>query len=183
MERTGIDLRRGIARHARKIGLAAVCALGLSGCAADTGVATIGVADCKRISDRAEAKINWARVPEIELTVRDGEYTPMVTHLKQGRPYVLRIRNRDPETRVFRAQRLFESNAVIAVGVEGQRASETCIASVTIPTRQTAEIRFVAITDGTFEFEDNKILLPFVFSVGPSGVIVIEERRETADMN
>jgi hypothetical protein len=41
----------------------------------------------------------------------------------------------------------------------------------------------VAITDGTFEYEDNLILLPFVFSAGPSGAIIIDERRETAGLN
>lgn len=184
MEITGAEPCRGLARHIQKLSLAAICALGLSGCAAQTsGVANLTVSDCKKISDRAEARINWARVPEVELTIRDGEYSPMVTRLKQGRPYVLRIRNRDMATRVFRAGDLFAQNAVLAIGVEGVREPETCIASVTIPSKQTAEIRMVAITDGTFEYEDNRILLPWVFSAGPGGVIVIEERRETAGLN
>lgn len=183
MGKTGTDMCRVLGRHANKLGLAAMCVLGLSGCAAETGVAKWNVAECKQISDRAEAKINWARVPEVELTIRDGAYMPMVMRLKQGRPYVLRIRNRDEDTRVFRAQKFFEKNAVVAIAVEGQRAPETCVTSVSIPTLQTAEIRVVAITDGTFEYEDNKVLLPFVLSAGPNGVIIVEERRETAGLN
>ena len=104
----------------------------------------------------------------------------MVTRLKQGRPYILRIRNRDTERRVFRARDFFIENAVLAVAVEGKRAAETCIHSVTIPARQTAEIRMVAITDKTYEYEDNFVLIPMVMSAGASGAIVIEERRETA---
>ena len=155
----------------------------LAACAAPSGVADFAAVGCKQISKRAEAKINWARVPEIEIRVRDGEYSPMVTRLQQGRPYVLRIRNRDDGLRIFRAREFFMNNAVIAVGVEGQRAPETCIASVSIPARQSAEIRIVAITDGTFEFEDNAILLPFIMSAGASGAIIIDERRETAGIN
>jgi len=155
----------------------------LAACAAPSGVAGFVTSGCKQISKKAEAKINWARVPEIEIRVRNGEYSPMVTRLQQGRPYVLRIRNRDDSLRVFRARDFFKNNAVIAIGVEGQRAEDTCVASVSIPSRQSAEIRMVAVTDGTFEFEDNIILLPFVLSAGPSGAIVIDERRETAGIN
>lgn len=183
MEKTGTELCRNLGRHVSKLGLAALCVLGLSACAAQTGVSSLGASECKLISDRAEAKINWARVPEVELTIRDGAYSPMVTRLKQGRPYVIRIRNRDDEMRVFRAGDFFRQNAVIAIGVEGVRAKETCVQAVSIPSRQAAEIRMVAITDGTFDYEDNMILVPWMLSAGPTGVIVIEERRETAGLN
>lgn len=156
--------------------------MALSACAVPSGVNSFATAECKQISKRAEAKINWARVPAIELRVRNGEFSPMVTRLQQGRPYVLRIRNRDDKLRVFRAKDLFVENAVIAVGVEGVRAEEECVTSISIPGRQSAEVRMVAITDGTFEFEDNEIMLPWVMSGGPSGAIIIEERRETAGL-
>lgn len=162
--------------------LAATALLGA--CAAPSGFSTTGVADCKQISKRAEAKINWARVPQVELRVRDGAFSPMVTYLKQGRPYIVRIRNRDDEMRVFRAGAFFEKNAVIAAALEGQRTPEACIRAISIPPRQTAEIRMVAITDGTYEYEDNMILLPYVMSGGPSGAIIVEERRDqTAGIN
>lgn len=178
-----MKLSRVLGRHVMNWGAVALAVAVLAACAAPSGVSNFGVAQCKQISQRAEAKINWARVPEIEIRVRDGEYSPMVTRLQQGRPYVLRIRNRDDSLRVFRAKDFFERNAVIAVGVEGVRSDHTCINAVSIPARQSAEIRVVAITDGTFEFEDNALLLPFVFSGGASGVIVIDERRETAGLN
>ncbi len=178
-----MNLSRVLGRHVLNWGAAALAVTALAACAAPSGVSNFGVAQCKQISQRAEAKINWARVPEVEIRVRDGEYSPMVTRLQQGRPYVLRIRNRDDSLRVFRAKDFFERNAVIAVGVEGVRADNTCINAVSIPARQSAEIRIVAITDGTFEFEDNALLLPYVFSGGASGVIVVDERRETAGLN
>lgn len=183
MEKMKAFLCRKLGRHTLNLSVAAAAVVVLSACAAPTGVTSFTVGGCKQISKRAEAKINWARVPEIELRIRDGEYSPMVTRLQQGRPYVLRIRNRDDSVRVFRSQDFFKSNAVLAIGVEGVRADDTCVASVSIPSRQSAEIRMVAITDGTFEYEDNLLLLPFVFSGGAGGAIVIEERRETAGIN
>lgn len=182
MEKMIMRACRNLGRHFLNWGAVAIAVTALAGCAADSGVSTFAAADCKQISKRAEAKINWARVPEIELRVRNGEYSPMVMSLKQGRPYVLRIRNRDDETRIFRARDFFVKNAVIAVGIEGVRVEETCINSVTVPPRQSAEIRMVAVTDGTYEYEDNSLLLSFVFSGGPGGAIIVEERRETADL-
>ncbi len=173
----------GLGRRTLSISGAMLAVAVLAACAAPTGVSSFNVAECKMLSSRAEAKINWARVPERELRIRDGDFSPMVMRLKQGRPYVIRIRNRDDDTRVFRAPRFFEQNAVVAIGVEGVRANSTCVNAITIPSRQSAEVRVVAITDGTFEFEDNGFLLPFVMSAGPSGVIVVEERRETARLN
>lgn len=172
-----------LGRHTLNVGVAIVAVTVLAACAGQSGVSNFNVAECKMLSNRAEAKINWARVPERELRVRDGEYSPMVMRLKQGRPYVIRIRNRDDERRVFRAPDFFEQNAVVAIGVEGQRAETTCVNAISIPARQSAEVRVVAITDGTFEYEDNALLLPYVMSAGPSGVIVVEERRETARLN
>jgi hypothetical protein len=176
-------LCRKLGRNVFNWGAAILAVSALAACAAPSGVAGFATSGCKQISKKAEAKINWARVPEIEIRVRNGEYSPMVTRLQQGRPYVLRIRNRDDSLRVFRARDFFKNNAVIAIGVEGQRSEDTCVASVSIPSRQSAEIRMVAVTDGTFEFEDNIILLPFLLSAGPSGAIVIDERRETAGIN
>ncbi len=183
MERIEAKSCRKLGRHIVNFGVAVAAVTLMAACAAPSGVTEFTAANCKQISKRAEAKINWARVPEVEIRIRDGEFSPMVTRLQQGRPYVLRIRNRDDGVRIFRAGEFFEDNAVIAIGVEGVRAEATCVTSVSIPGRQSAEIRMVAITDGTFEYEDNLILLPFVFSAGPSGAIIIDERRETAGLN
>ena len=180
--RWGRHMSKHLGRNFCITGLLAATAL-LGACAGPSGFSTLGAAECKQISKRAEAKINWARVPQIELRVRDGAFSPMVAHMKQGRPYILRIRNRDDKVRIFRAGDFFEKNAVIAAALEGQRVPETCIRAVSLPPRQTAEIRMVAITDGTYEYEDNFILLPFVMSAGPSGAIIVEERRETAGIN
>lgn len=183
MERSSTNACRKLGRHIKTLGVAGFAALALTGCAGNMNIADTWTADCKQISKRAEAKINWARVPDIELRVRNGEFSPMVMRLKQGRPYVLRIRNRDDKVLNFKAREFFLKNAVIAAGVEGVRTDETCFSKINIPPRQAAEIRMVAITDGTYEYQDSFVMLPLVFTGAPGGAIVVEERRETAGLN
>ena len=69
-------------------------AASVAACAAPSGVTDLGAFECKQISQRAEAKINWARVPEREIVIRNDAFSPMVMRLMQGRPYVIRVRNR-----------------------------------------------------------------------------------------
>lgn len=157
-----------------------LAAVTLGACASPQGVDSFAALDCKRISTKAQAKINWARVPSVDVRVRNDEFEPMILTLRQGRPYILRIRNRDDGLHVFRAGKFFQSNAVLSVALDGKRQEETCIRSVSIPGRQTAEIRMVAILDGHYEFEDSVILVPWIFSSGPSGIIIVEERVQTA---
>ena len=72
-----------------------MAALALAACTMAGEVSTIGATECKRISKKAQAKINWARVPAVDIRVRNDEFEPMIIRLRQGRPYILRIRNRD----------------------------------------------------------------------------------------
>ncbi len=155
-------------------------AASVAACAAPSGVTDLGAFECKQISQRAEAKINWARVPEREIVIRNDAFSPMVMRLMQGRPYVIRVRNRDDQMHVMRAGAFFQNNAVVAVGVEGKRADETCITAISIPARQSAEIRLVAITDGTYDYGDETFLPAFYTAGNANGVIIVEERRETA---
>jgi len=157
-----------------------IAAVTLGACTTTGDVTTIGATDCKRISKKAQAKINWARVPSIDVRVRNDEFEPMILRLRQGRPYILRIRNRDDGPHTFRAARFLQQNAIMTVAINGKRLEENCVRSVSIPGRQTAEIRMVAVVDGHYEFEDNVLLFPWVFSSGPSGIIIVEERVQTA---
>jgi len=147
----------------------------LAGCTAPFGVANI-VGECATVDDKAVKYINWARVPEVDIRIRNGEFSPMIVRMRQGWPYVLRIRNRDHEDRVFKAYDFFRRVAVIKTTVAGEDADFTCFGAVTVPARQSAELRLVALTDGYFEYEDSMIPLPGLFSTGPNGIIIIEER-------
>ena len=150
----------------------------LAGCMAPFG-ASGAIGECATVDEKAVKYINWARVPEIDIRIRNGEFSPMVVRMRQGWPYVLRIRNRDHETRTFRAPDFFRRVAVIKATVAGEDEDITCFGVVLVPPRQTAELRLVALTDGYFEYEDSMlpIPLPGLSSVGPNGIIIIEERK------
>ena len=88
MEKSEAKSCRKLGRHILNFGAAIAAVTLMAACAAPSGVTEFTAANCKQISKRAEAKINWARVPEVEIRIRDGEFSPMVTRLQQGRPYV-----------------------------------------------------------------------------------------------
>ena len=175
-----------LGRVTKPAAIVTAAALGLGGCTVvdefvgmvDSPFAAEG---CKQISAKARAKINWARVPVVEVAVRNDEFEPMIFRLKQGRPYVLRLRNRDFEEHEFYAPEFFRQNAMVTIAVDGQRFDETCVQSVTIPPRQTAEVRMVAIVDDRYEFYDNPLPFPVLSAAIPGGVIVVEERRDLAE--
>ena len=133
--------------------------------------------DCAKVPEEDLKKVNWTRVPEVNMRVRNGEFEPMFVRLKQGWPYVFRIRNRDDDSHTFNASEFLSAMAVTRITVAGKRWEDTCVSSITVPPRDTAELRLVAAIDGHYEFEDT--WLP-ALGLGPataSGVIVVEERR------
>ena len=131
---------------------------------------------CEEVSPEALKRVNWTQVPEINVRIRHDEFSPMVIRMRQGWPYVFRIRNRDNTGHTFRADDFFNKVAVIQKSVAGKIAEETCFGSLWVPPRQTVELRLVAVIDGYYEFEDNPVYVLGGFMNGPNGVIIIEER-------
>ena len=131
---------------------------------------------CEEVDAEALKRVNWTRVPEINIRIRHDEFSPMVVRMRQGWPYVFRIRNRDHTGHTFRADDFFNKVAVIEKFVGGQSQEDICFGSVWVPPRQTVELRLVAVVDGHYEFEDNPIYAFHGFMDGPNGVIIIEER-------
>lgn len=134
---------------------------------------------CAEVDDEDVKRVNWTRVPEVNMRIRSSEFEPMIIQLKQGWPYVFRIRNRDDRPHVFASRGFFSSMAMIRITVDGKRQDDTCIEKIKIPAKQTAELRLVAAVDGRFEFEDTPMPIPGFFSEGASGVIIVEERFAT----
>jgi len=166
----------GWGRLAARLALWPAVLLLLAACTAPFGVSGI-VGECATVDDKAVKYINWARVPEVDIRIRNAEFDPMVVRMRQGWPYVLRIRNRDHEARIFKAYDFFRRVAVIKTTIAGRDEDFTCFGAITVPARQSAELRLVALTDGYFEYEDSVLPLPGLFSTGPNGIIIIEERR------
>ncbi|MDP6786328.1 MAG: hypothetical protein QGI13_04280 [Rhodospirillales bacterium] len=136
-----------------------VAALALAACAVSNGVYTEFGATC--IADSAErvAKVNWLEAETVDLRIRQGSYTPTIIRLRQDSPYVLRISNGDDSNRIFRANEFFGAVALAKVTMGEFESDESCISAIAVPAMETAEVRFVAVRDGRYEFEDNPLPL------------------------
>ncbi len=130
------------------------------------------------VSPKALKKVNWTRVPKVNMRIRNNEFEPMIVQMTQGWPYVFRIRNRDQKAHTFNAARFLRSMAVIRLTIGGERQNETCVSSIEIPPESTAELHLVAAIDGHFEFEDDWFPAATLLSGGADGVIIVEERRK-----
>ena len=151
-------------------------ALMLSACAVSNGVYTeFGGSGGQCIADAAErvAKVNWLEAETVNLRIRHGDYTPTIIRLRQDRPYVLRIANGDDRNRVFRANEFFAAVALGKITMGDSVYEKACISGIAIPARETAEVRFVAVRDGRYEFEDIPLLYAPVMAGFGSGVISI----------
>ncbi len=148
----------------------------VSGCVFPHGV-TQSIASCAEVDKKAAKHINWTKVPVLNVRVRHDEFSPMVIRLRQGWPYILRIRNRDDEDHVFKAYDFFRNVAVIQSSVDGEVMDNPCLRAVWLSPWKTAELRLVAAVDGYYEFEDMPFFALTGFYDGPQGVIIIEERK------
>ena len=135
-------------------------------------------------AERVQAA-DWARVKTFTVRVRRDEFVPMIVSLTQGRPYVMRLENVDRASHVFRAPEFFKAIAMESATVGGRELAEACPKRVVLEAEETAEIRFVAVRDGHYDFVDStfpylpfiKSKFPFTFRGGPSGVISIDPKR------
>ena len=132
---------------------------------------------CAKVNPEALKHVNWTRVPEINVRIRHDEFSPMVIRMRQGWPYVFRLRNRDDAGHTFSAGDFFRRVAIIQKSIGGEVEENPCFGSIWVPPRQTVELRLVAVVDGRYEFEDNPVYIFGGFVDGPNGVIIIEERR------
>jgi hypothetical protein len=148
----------------------------VSACVSPFGV-TSSVNSCAEVSEEAVKRINWTKVPVVNVRIRHDEFSPMVVRMRQGWPYVFRIRNRDDEGHAFKAYEFFKNVAVIHSSIDGEELDNPCIGALWLGPRQTAELRLVAAVDGYYEFEDLPFFALTGFYDGPQGVIIIEERK------
>ncbi len=131
---------------------------------------------CAEVNDDDVKRVNWTRVPEVNMRIRAGEFEPMIVQMKQGWPYVFRIRNRDDAAHTFTSRDFFANMAMIRITVDGKRRNDTCITKIKIPAKKSVEMRLVAAVDGRFEFEDRTgPITSLVLPKGASGVIIVEE--------
>lgn len=132
--------------------------------------------ECSTVSPKALKRVNWTRVPKVNIRIRNDEYEPMIVHMTQGWPYVFRIRNRDQRAHTFNAEKFLRSMAVIRLTIAGERQNETCVSSIEVPGGTMAELHLVATIDGHYEFKDAWLPAASLLSGGADGVIIVEER-------
>ena len=101
---------------------------------------------------------------------------PIVVTLTQNRPYVLRLENADRVSHVFRAPDFFRAIAIESATVGGQELTEACPKRIILEAEESAELRFVAIRDGHYDYKDAPF--PVTFGGGAIGVISIEPRGD-----
>jgi hypothetical protein len=143
----------------------------LAGCAA-TPVADLLGAGCVRPDPGTFQDVDWTAVRQIDIRVRQGDFTPNLVRMRQGAAYVLRINNRDDDTRRFNARDFFATLKIDRILVGDQELDDPCPIGLIVPPRRIVEIRFIADRDGRYEFADS-ILPPFVGA--PDGILVVEE--------
>jgi hypothetical protein len=157
----------------RKGGIAVAAIVGLSGCASD-GSVTSNYGCIPNAKDLVRT-LNWTKATHINMRVRQGEFDPAVVNLLQGEPYILRFENADPVNRTFRAWSFFNAVAVRQLTINGVEQDETCISALTLSPGIAAEISFLAVYDGRFDFADDEFsLIPELFVPDVGGVVVID---------
>lgn len=80
---------------------------------------------CAQVSEDDVKRVNWTRVPEVNMRIRADEFEPMIIQMKQGWPYIFRIRNRDDAAHVFASRDFFTNMAIIRLTVDGDRRDDT----------------------------------------------------------
>jgi len=93
--------------------------------------------------------------------------------LRRELPYVIRITNADDTHHVFGAGYSHRSVAVAKVNMSGNEGDQTCITRVYIVGGQTAEVVFVAVCGGRYEFSDNAFTSQWFYFGDAIGVIYI----------
>lgn len=133
---------------------------------------------CKDNSSQFLEGVDWNQAKVIDLRIRQGHFSPTYLGLYMAQPYILKIENADNIDHSFRAFDFFRAVAVAGVSVGGGNFKEIkCLAGVTIPPRTKTALRFVAVRDGTYEFEDESIVNSLAMIGSGGGFITIEPRR------
>ena len=154
----------------------------ISSCAYAPGNSVFSRGRCNVNASEHLQGVDWSTAQKLNLRIRQGDFVPAFLGLFMGRPYVLSIENADDSTHSFRAMEFFTAVAVAGVRVNGGEFEKVqCLDGVTIPPINKTEIRFVAVRDGSYEFEDNSLMMSMAMIGSAGGFITIEAPRTLSD--
>ncbi len=164
--------------------LVPVVALALAACAGDDAIvvpsfSTFFDYNCPEDTDKQLEGVDWSRARTVGISIRQDEYDPMIIGLRQNRPYIFRLENRDDYAHTFMAGEFFRSVFTAKVTKGDQEFQVACLEGVRIEAMQTVEIQLLAARDGRYEFTDNTLPMfsPVSNPGGISGVISVEKPR------
>ncbi|MEQ8665178.1 MAG: hypothetical protein RIC16_05580 [Rhodospirillales bacterium] len=133
------------------------------------------MAACEERTVRWLEGVSFADAPLIDMEIRRGEFTPVIVRMIQNRSYVLRLRNRDDEPRVFSSPEFFESVAIAAVAIDNTILETICPGpAIELLPGQTLELQLYAVIDGSYDFFDQSGLLGEFTAWHPGGRVRIE---------
>ena len=133
---------------------------------------------CEDSSTQHLEGVDWHQARGLDIRIRQGRFSPTYLGLYMGQPYILSIENADDSDHSFRAFDFFRAIAVAGVSADGDDFQEVdCLSGVTIPPRTKTALRFVAVRDGTYEFDDDSIVNSLAMIGSGGGFITIEPRR------
>lgn len=99
------------------------------------------------------AGVDWGKAQVVNVTIRQGLYSPALFDMKLNAPYVLRFDNRDDRVRGFRSDKFFRG-AGVAASTPGE-TPDGCIAGMKVAANSKAELRLVPGREGSYRWYDN----------------------------
>lgn len=155
-----------------RAGMVVAVALAAASCTSGTYSVTL-LQNCVEDPGKHLRGINWLEAEKIDVRIRDGELAPLTLRLSQGKPYVIRIQNRDDWTRRVHGEGFFEAIVVSRSAVGKNESKEPCISMVVVAPGETVEIEFVAVRDGRYPIEARSALRAPLFPGPGHGVVTI----------
>jgi hypothetical protein len=154
----------------------------LTSCAYSPGDSGFPWARCKVDSSEYLQGVDWEKAQKINLRVRQGDFLPTYIGLYLNHSYILTIENGDDSHHSFRAMDFFRAVAIDGLRVaDGDYEKIACLDGISLPPRKSVELRFVAIRDGSYEFDDNSLMVSLAMVGNGGGFITIEPRRTISE--
>ena len=112
---------------------------------------------CVTEISKKQATVNWNQAKVVNMTIRDGVYSPDENYMKVGEPTILRIANNDNPPRYFVDGEFLDSVALVYMSVGAAKYERPCVSGVIIGAGTTAELRLVPLTAGVYYPESSPL--------------------------
>lgn len=153
---------------ASKFSYLGLMAVVLAGCSSDTG------SNSARPSMDAAAIVgsaNWSNAEAQTIVLSDYSFTPNAPVFKRDQTYRLHLENTSTHTHTFGSDTFFQAIAIQDVQVGGADVPPEGLTNIELDAGQAADISFVAVSPGTYDFYCDVFLHD---TLGMDGKIVIQ---------